>query len=428
MINPARENTPARQNKTRSSHPMSEHINNVTQRKNILKNVIRQLHEGRTVEDVKAEFGGLAGQASSTEIAEIEQMLVDEGMPVEEIQRLCDVHVALYKDGLDDQPAPETIPGHPVHTFRAENQVLERFLDEMQATLQKFQAQPAGPLAQTLRFQLGQLQGIDRHYVRKEHLLFPYLEKKGFQGPSKVMWGIHDQIRSGLKAFARLLDQGPAAALTVNLEDLASTMREMVYKEDKILFPTSLELLDEKAWAAIRAQEEEIGYFLVSPGSQWRPKLNGNGTPDPAALHALEPAAVSVSGALPLETGALSLEQIRLIFCNLPVDITFVDENDTVRFFSQTRERIFERTPAIIGRKVQNCHPPQSLARVQQILDDFRAGRKDSAEFWIQMGGKFIHIRYFAVRDAQAAYRGTVEVTQDVTSIRALEGERRLLS
>jgi hypothetical protein len=131
---------------------------------------------------------------------------------------------------------------------------------------------------------------------------------------------------------------------------------------------------------------------------------------------------------IPLNIGALSAEQIDLMLTALPVDITFVDENDEVRFFSQTRERIFPRSPAIIGRKVQNCHPPQSVDRVQRILNDFRAGERDVAEFWISMQGMFIHIRYFALRDAAGAYRGTIEVTQNIAPLRALEGERRLLN
>jgi PAS domain S-box-containing protein len=129
----------------------------------------------------------------------------------------------------------------------------------------------------------------------------------------------------------------------------------------------------------------------------------------------------------PLSTGDLTLSQINLMLKTLPVDITFVDENDTVRYFSETPERIFKRTPAIIGRKVQNCHPPASVDKVVRIVEDFRAGKRDTAEFWIQMGGKFIHIQYYAMRDEAGNYRGTLEVSQDLTELRKLEGERRLL-
>jgi DUF438 domain-containing protein len=129
----------------------------------------------------------------------------------------------------------------------------------------------------------------------------------------------------------------------------------------------------------------------------------------------------------PLTNGDLTIRQIDMMLKNLPVDITFVDENDTVRYYSETPKRIFKRTPAVIGRKVQICHPPASVDKVIKILEDFRAGKRDVAEFWIQMSGKFIHIRYFAMRDEAGDYKGTLEVSQDLTELRKLEGEKRLL-
>jgi DUF438 domain-containing protein len=231
---------------------MSEYIDNQTRRRETLKRLIRQLHEGWTVEDVKDEFAALLDDVGATEIAEIEQALIAEGLPGTEVKRLCDVHVA--------------------------------------------------------------------------------------------------------------------------------------------------------------------------PGDQWSPQASAQGAaPPPVETPA------QAGGLLHLDTGALTAQEINLLLTHLPVDITYVGRDDAVRFFSQTRERIFPRSPAIIGRKVQQCHPPASVHRVQGILDDFRAGRRDQAEFWIQMQGKFIHIRYFAVRDERGEYQGTIEVSQDLTRIRTLEGERRLL-
>jgi uncharacterized protein len=405
---------------------MSEWINNVTRRKEILKSVLRQLHEGKSVEQVKAEFGALALEASSSEIAEVEQLLMDEGLPPEEIQSLCDVHVAVFQDGLDQAVAPEAVPGHPVHTFRAENEIVIRFITEMQAAFQKYQAYSTPETLQTLRHQLDLLKDFDCHYRRKENLLFPYLEKYGFVGPSKVMWGLHDEIRAKIKNLSTLLENaGPVMApmIASALDDLEESIRSMIYKEEKILFPTSIELLKAADWTAIYDQEPEIGHFIIGRSS-------AAPTPPAPSVPQAEPAAdapVTSAGEMPLDTGFLSIEQINLMLRNLPVDITFVDEHDCVRYFSQSRERIFERTEAIIGREVQNCHPPQSVHRVQRILDDFRSGKRDAAEFWIQMGPKFVHIRYFAMRDAAGDYRGTIEVTQDLAPLRALEGERRLL-
>jgi hypothetical protein len=399
---------------------MSEHINNPTQRKETLKRLIRELHEGKTVADVKEDFAELLQDVGATEIAEIEQSLIEEGLPETEIKRLCDVHVAVFRESLDTQVSPETSPGHPVHTFRAENEAAAQVLDALQEALEANQLELA-------RDRLQELLQYEKHYLREENILFPYLERHGFSGPSSVMWAIHDDVRAGWKALAGLLDTDPGDdpdGLSGRIEQvfgpLSSDIREMFYKEENILLPTSLEMLSQEEWMAIRAQEPQVGYCYVQPGDQW---LSEEVSPG-AATSSVE---ATAEGLLSLQTGALTLQQINQVLSHLPVDITYVDRNDAVRFFSEPKEQIFKRSPAIIGRKVQQCHPPASVHRVQQILDDFRAGRSDVAEFWIQMNGKFIHIRYFAVRDEHGAYQGTLEVTQDVTHIRTLEGEQRLL-
>jgi len=407
---------------------MSEFINNTTRRKEMIKNILRGLHEGKPLEELKAQFAELAKEADASEIAEVEEMLINEGMPAENIQALCDLHVAVVREALDQQPSPETVPGHPVFTFRAENQVGARFLNGLQDAL----SVPGTAGLAAAQQQLQKLVEFERHYLRKENLLFPFLEKHNFTGPSAVMWGIHDEIRAGWKQLNALLEAGPQGnetAFTAKVHEVFAKiehqMREMFYKEEKILFPASMERLSESDWAAIREQESELGYFIIQPSAEWKPEIKEAPAAAPAAEKAeSEPV---TAGEIPLSTGALTPEQINLMLTHLPVDITFVDENDRVRFFSQTKERIFERQPAIIGRKVQNCHPPQSVDKVQRIVEDFRSGKRDVAEFWIQMMGKFIHIRYYALRDAAGNYRGTIEVSQDVAPIRALEGEKRLL-
>lgn len=405
---------------------MSEYINNATPRREILKRLIRDLHAGRPVDEVKREFAAQLGDASAAEIAELEQALIAEGLPETEIKLLCDVHVAVFRESLDTQARPETVPGHPVFTFRAENLAVGRILDGLREALHDYQELPMESTLAHLRAQVTKLREYEKHYLRKEHLLFPYLEKHNFYGPSAVMWAIHDDIRRWWKELEALLAAGPVenAPLATLYGSLEKAIREMIYKEEAILFPNALERLTEEEWGAIRAQEAEIGYAYVLPGKQWQPRL------DPRAAEqgmASSPAPTPPPGLLPLDTGTLTLEQINLLLTTLPVDVTFVDEHDEVRFYSQTRDRLFPRTPAVIGRKVQQCHPPESVHRVQQILDDFRAGKRDVAEFWIQLAGRFIHIRYFPLRDAAGTYRGTLEVTQDIAALRALTGERRLL-
>jgi DUF438 domain-containing protein len=358
------------------------------------------------------------------EIAEIEQALIAEGLPETEIKRLCDVHVAVFRESLDAQVPPETVSGHPVHTFRAENEAAAQVLDALQDALDTLKAAPSLGHLEQAQAALQRLREYEKHYLRKENILFPYLERKGFTGPSSVMWAIHDDVRAGWKALDNLLGVDPGDLTTFNARideifaPLDTAMREMFYKEENILFPTALEMLNDKEWTAIHKQEPEVGYCYVRPSDQWR---GGGFVPEIALMPSPEPELIQ------LDTGALTAGEINRVLSHLPIEISYVDADDTVRYFTQTQERLFPRSPAIIGRKVQKCHPPASVHRVQRILDDFRAGRRDEAEFWIQMKDKFVHIRYFAVRDEGGAYQGTLEVVQDVTHIRALQGERRLL-
>lgn len=410
---------------------MSEASNNQLERKEALKQVIQQLHQGKSVEEVQEQFAALIEDVGAADIAEIEQALIEEGMPESEIQRLCDVHVAVFRDSLEQEEKPDTVPGHPVYTFLAENAAAGRVLDALEETLQTVKNEPSEDHLDKTKKQLEELREYEKHYLRKENVLFPFLEKHGFSGPSTVMWGIHDEIREDWKNLEDLLSEGPGddreefgSRIDEVVEPLATAIREMFYKEENILYPAALERLSGEEWWQIRVQSPEIGYCYVTPGDQWPPEETALET-----LGALDKGESprSSAGLLHLDTGTLTPEEINLLLSHLPVEISFVDADDEVRFFSQGGERIFTRSPAVIGRKVQKCHPPASVHRVEEILDDFHAGRRDVAEFWIQMGGRFIHIRYFAVRDDKDTYRGTLEVVQDVTHIRELEGERRLL-
>jgi len=415
---------------------MSEYIDNHSKRQQVLKRLIQQLHKGATVEDVKAEFAKLLTDVGASEIAEMEQALISEGIAESEVKRLCDVHVAVFQESLEAQPQPESVPGHPVHTFRAENEAVGPVLDALQGAFDGLVKAPGMDALRRAQESLGTLREFERHYLRKENILFPYLERHGFSGPSSVMWAIHDDIRAGWKELEILLStrpESPQALLQqvqAVLPGLSEAIRQMAYKEENILFPTALEKLSEEEWAAVRAQEHEIGYAYVEPGVEWPPQdlaARAETVERPVVAASISEPPAALSGMIPLDVGALTSQQINLLLTHLPVDVTFVDENDAVRFFSQTRERIFPRSPAIIGRKVQLCHPPASMHKVQEILDAFRDGSRDEAEFWIQMENKFIHIRYFAMRDKDGAFRGTLEVSQEVSGIRGLEGEKRLL-
>jgi DUF438 domain-containing protein len=352
-------------------------------------------------------------------------MLIEEGMPAEEIQHLCDVHVLLFKETLNETQSPETMPGHPIRNYLLENQAVRSRLEALATLSAHLDSSPTMEKFQVLNQLIQTIASFEKHYARKENILFPYLEKKGFAGPSTVMWGIHDQIRLDWKKALQLINQNisnpqaNAAEIKKLTQQFAEKMQEMIYKEEKILFPAAVERLTEAEWMQIAEQEAEIGYCFIQPETKTQavtPPMSSK--PETQRI---------TEGQFPLDTGALSIQQINLMIRALPVDITFVDENDEVRFFSLTKDRVFQRSPAIIGRKVQNCHPPQSVDKVTKILLDFKSGARDEAEFWIQMGDKFVVITYYALRDDNGTYRGTVEVSMDAAHLRGLKGERRLL-
>ena len=412
---------------------MSEFINNASkERQEKIKAAIKRVHDGEPYERVKEEFAEVLRSTTAQEISEIEQSLIAGGMPVEDIQYLCDVHVAMFRESLDEQPTADMLPGHPVYTFRAENELLTIVLNDIRNTLRQLVGNQNTELFDRLKTNVEKMIDFDRHYERKENLLFSYLERVDFSGPSNVMWGIHNDIRKGWKQLSAMLAKkdklefNDVQALNEVFTPIENMMREMVYKEERILFPAALERLVEADWLAMHAQEEDFGFSYVQRGKEW--PVNEIKEPQKEEkIDMIEEIKETEMTSFPLKTGDLSISQINMMLLRLPVDITYVDENDTVLFFSETPERIFKRTAAIIGRKVQNCHPPQSMDKVQQILDDFKAGTRDNAEFWIQMNGMFIHIEYFALRDANGTYKGTLEVSQDLTHLRSLEGEKRLL-
>ena len=395
-------------------------------RKEVLKDIIRDLHDGGDMDELRTRFSELVKDVSGAEIGAMEQELIEEGLPESEVRRLCDVHVKIFEEGLEAQAAPQIPAGHPLHTLRQENQALARLIAETKEALAAIEAEAAAPSKKArfaaLKPLVDRLFEVDKHFLKKENQLFPRLEAKGVSGPSKVMWGIHDDIRSHLKHFRRAVELEDRALVARTGNQALQEMSDMINKEEKILFPMSLEMLDDEDWSRVKEGEGEVGYAWIPPGEAAPPSAPGGGA-GPAAARA----SGSGPGSVELDTGSLTPEQINLMLVHMPVDVSFVDESDTVVYYSATPERIFPRSPGVIGRKVQNCHPSKSLDTVNRILEAFKAGRRDEAEFWIEMAGKFIHIRYFALRDAGRRYRGCLEVSQDVTGIRALQGQKRLL-
>jgi len=408
---------------------VSELIDNRAHRIAVLKDIIQHLHSGAAPELVKGRLRELVGQTDATEIMAMEQQLMAEGMPVEEVRSMCDLHSQVTRDVLVQLvPPPSIAPGHPVDTFRRENAALKSVIAAMRAALAELAAvdgsADTSELVLRLRQSANELMDLDKHYQRKEHALFSCLERHGITGPSKVMWAKDDDVRELLKRMNQSAhDCAPTVSAVKQFfaqyaQPALSAIEEMIFKEENILLPMSLQTLTDNEWAEIWAASPQYGWCLVEPQTGYQPPASAD-----AATRT-----VPNEGTIMMPTGHVTVEQLVAVLSTLPLDLTFVDAGDRVAFFSEGPDRIFARSKAIIGRKVQHCHPPRSADIVNQILDDFRSGRQDVAEFWINFQGKFVHIRYFAVRSNDGAYLGTVELTQDLAPLRQLSGERRLLS
>lgn len=400
---------------------MSAEINNREYRKQVLAELIAELHNGKTADEVKDRFAAVFENVSAEEIAQAEQALIQNGLPVSEVQRLCDVHAAVFKGSIADihrEMDPSHVEGHPVHTLMAENRAIEELTRELSVLLGKL---PAESAVQTLREGFGRLTQIERHYSKKENLFFPYMEQYGITAPPKVMWGVDDEIRAQLKAVRARLDAGEFGGLITEGEALFSKMDEMIFKEENIMLPMLLENLTQDEWKTVADESAELGYCLIDDVPAWQPIA----APETEQVKA---APQAESGVITLPTGMLTVQELTRMLDMLPIDITFVGKDETVKYFSQGAERVFPRTKAIIGRNVSNCHPPASVHIVEKLVEDFKAGRKDGEDFWIRMGDRYILIRYFAVRGEAQEFLGVLEVTQNIAPLQAITGEKRLVS
>lgn len=337
------------------------------------------------------------------------QKVFDEDGPRERSIPRRDFFLDVIKNRVKSDPLIQP-KGHPVTNYLQENIVIRELCNKIKAVFQD-----PSDFNETLVLLKG-LAHIHTHYLRKEDQLFPYLEKHNFTYPSTGMWKFQDEIRANLKLVTKALENKEVdEEMATLLKDVVQDIFDMTTREEKMLLPTAVKLLSNEEWEKMSKEEKEIGYVFIQNPPLW---------PEDKSKKA---DITSSLGAIFLQEGALSQEQLNLFFSALPFDVTFVDENDRVAFFNKGSERTFLRSPGVIGREVKFCHPPKSVDTVLKILEAFKDGSKDSAEFWITFGGRLIHIRYFALRDAQKCYKGVIELTQDITDIKNIEGERRLL-
>ncbi len=402
---------------------MSENINNREYRKEVIKEIIKELHQGKTVDEVKQKFEEAFTGVTAKEISEAEQALIKEGLPISEVQRLCDVHAEVFKGSIEEihsEEDPSKIPGHPANILNLENRKLENIIKN--DILPYAEPTSDADIISNLKNGINDLWALDIHYSKKENLLFPYMEKYGIDAPPKVMWGVDDEIRAQYKEIKKELEskQETEDEFKKKILSLTNKIEEMIFKEESIMLPMLFDTLTEDEWKHVADESSEIG-FIIDNIPVWTPKASGK-----SALKEMKKD--DSEGTIKLPTGIFKTEELVNMLNTLPFDITFVDKNDTVKYFSQSAERIFARTKTIIGRNVSNCHPPNSVHIVEKIVEDFKSGAKDHEDFWIKMGDKYILIRYFAVRDENGEYLGVVEVTQDINPIQDIAGEKRLMS
>jgi len=407
---------------------MSEIINNSRKRIDELKSLLKQLHGGRELSEIREQLTGLMGQIPYGDVVQAEQELIEEGMPAAEIQKYCDVHSEALKDKIDLSFQKHVPEGHPVSIMLEENIAISNEVSKLTEILINIKLQNGNSdyskISYDIRSILNNLMDIEKHYSKKENLLFPYLEKYGITGPTSVMWGKDDEVRDFIKSSLNVFSQETELTKELLLEysdflfkPTCNAILEMIDKEEKILFPMCIDKFTEIEWKEILSQIDELGYCLISPDEKWFADK---------ALTKSE--SKTETGKIKFSTGSFTPEELEAMINTLPLDITFVDKDDTVKYFSHGNTRIFDRSKAILGRKVQYCHPPSSVHIVEKILSDFKSGTQSSAKFWINFKGMYVHIAYYAVRNSEGEYLGTLEVTQDIAGFKAIEGERRLLT
>lgn len=347
------------------------------------------------------------------------QLGITPGAIKEDIEKVINTFFKSLAKYPWEKPVPDSFLGH----LMRENQALTEKLQQIKEVLKSYRGQEEinfQKMKPALLDKFQQLQEFEPHYVKKENILFPYLEKTWDNyRPLTVMWSLHDDIHKALKQIITMLEQ-PGTAWQ-NFSELLGQyfflVFGMIQKENLIIYPVAVETVADKEWESMYEQSFDYPFpFIEAPVKkvrQLQPQLSGFADKSGAGF---------VS-----ETGRMSYEQVLLAFNHLPVDVTFVDENDKVCFFNRAKDRFFPRSPAIIGRDVKNCHPPESVHIVEEIVSAFRNGTRDAADFRIKMHGRYILIQYFAVRDDARNYRGVIEVSQDITELVQLTGEKRLL-
>lgn len=395
----------------------------------LLKDYIERLTNGEALEIIQEEFKKNFSDVSAVEIARAEQTLLAEGTPLSDVQRLCDVHSALFHgmtqaeriaeaekeverskqneemnqivDGFDENLAVATTnamheTGHPLHVLSLENAAIEELVDAIEQNLSEEKTIP-----QILE-QLKKLTTIAQHYGKKDELMFPLLKDKyGFSGPSNVMWGVEDEIRDQLRQIIQNENEAKKEDLVAALKRI----REMIYKEKNILFPLCISSFSEEEWMDIAYDMPMFGACLIAEIPTWSKQKKENKE------------LFTETGKVTLPEGSMTLQQLRAMLNVMPLELTLIDENDINRYFNEG-EKLFTRPTMAIGRKVYSCHPKRVEPMVRMLIHDFKKGKKDSMHILSEKSGKSVLINYYALRDDNGTYLGTLEAVQVLDGIK----------
>ena len=379
------------------------------ERQEKLKELMLRLHQGEKEEIIQEEFNQYFDSISPYEIQVMERNLMQEGITYEEIMRLCKIHASLMSAKVE---SGEGMPdfekeGHPVMVLKKENLALRGAIDRIERLLQAYVSSKDEELLKGLKRQISLLDQFENHYLRKEYALFPIMESKGITAPPKVMWGVHDEIREIYKNFKEAFDEQADDVMDQFLA-AKEELLEMIFKEENILIPMVAQAFHVDDWEKMAQDTPQYGYCIVTPEAEWKVEKK------PSTIQSKEE--IQETGDIPLSTGSLSLEQLDLLLNLLPMELSFVDKDNIVKYYNEGNgeEKIFKRTKSAIGRDVINCHPPKSHAIVKQLFEQLRSGQKEKEEMWFKKEDKMIHVTYHAVRNAQGEYMGVLEYVQNI--------------
>ena len=388
---------------------MSNDAMSPLERQEKLKELMLRLHQGEKEEVIQEEFNKHFDSVSPYEIQVMERNLMQEGITYEEIMRLCKIHASLMSAKVE---SGEGMPdfekeGHPVMVLKKENLALRGAIDRIERLLQAYVSSKDEDLLKGLKRQISLLDQFENHYLRKEYALFPIMESKGITAPPKVMWGVHDEIREIYKNFKQAFDEQADDVMEQFLV-AKEELLEMIFKEENILIPMVAQAFHVDDWEKMAQDTPQYGYCIVTPEAEWKVEKK------PSTIQSKEE--IQETGAIPLSTGSLSLEQLDLLLNLLPMELSFVDKDNIVKYYNEGNgeEKIFKRTKSAIGRDVINCHPPKSHAIVKQLFEQLRSGQKEKEEMWFKKEDKMIHVTYHAVRNAQGEYMGVLEYVQNI--------------